>query len=495
MQRLKFKTSKLLPICSLLFLAFVSVGSYAGTAANRGHTEQNSGGGISLFNSVESVPVLNVPLPNANTNYYYNTESIDKKSLSQPIVTIDKIVAYVNKGIITSVQLNQKVNDAIANFKNKGIPAPSIADIRNGVLDQLILQKIQLDLAKRSGITTNDIEITDAINSLAKQNNMSLDAFKASLSKQGINYSEFRKQIENQIIIDKLKQREVDARVSVNDDEINRVLNSQAFKNRVDYNLSDIIVSIPEQATADVVQQKQMIAQKAYDELLAGASFYTVAAKYSNAPNALNGGELGWRTNAVLPPQILNNIANLQPGQVTNIIHLPVGFIIFKVNAVKKQGSEQIVKQYHVRHILIKVNETTSDAEAHHRILQIKSILDKDVSDPKKLNQDFINLAKQYSQDTSSINGGDIGWVSKGDTVPAFEQVMVNSPIGVVSQPIRSPFGWHLLEVLGIRDSNLTTDKEKEEIRQEIRENKINFLYTQWLRDIRDSAYVKINNN
>ena len=168
---------------------------------------------------------------------------------------------------------------------------------------------------------------------------------------------------------------------------------------------------------------------------------------------------------------------------------------IFKVNDIKKHGAPQIIKQYHVRHILIKVNEITGDEEAHQKILGIRNTIMQDTGNPAKESADFVRLAKQYSEDTSSINGGDIGWVSKGDTVPAFEQTMINTPVGVVSQPIHSPFGWHILQVLGTRESNLSNDREKAEIRQEIHDNKANTLYNQWMRDIRDSAYVQMNDN
>lgn len=420
------------------------------------------------------------------------------KTITQPanqIKTVNKIIAFVNRGVITTTQINQQVQQTLLGFKQRGINQPDTNDVRNRVIDQLILQKIQLDLAARSGIKTSDIEVTDAINNIAKSQKMDLTTFKANITKDGMSFDDFRQQIQLQITIDKLKQRDVDGRIVVNDDEVNRVLNSVAYKNKIDYNMSDIAISVPEQATNEVVAQKQQLATAAYNDLKAGQSFNQVAVKYSNAPNALSGGDLGWKSSATLPPIIASAVKDLNEGDYTNIIRLPMGFFIFKINGVKKHGTPQIVKQYHVRHILVKVNETTSDEEAHQKILEIKSKLDKDASNPTGLNADFIKYAKQYSEDTSSINGGDIGWISKGDTVPAFEQTVLSTPIGVVSQPIHSPFGWHILEVLGTRDSNLTNDREKAEIRQDIHDNKAALLYTQWLRDIREGAYVKMNDN
>ncbi|MCC2644233.1 MAG: molecular chaperone SurA [Burkholderiales bacterium] len=415
------------------------------------------------------------------------------KLQSQKINLVNKVVAFVNKSVITSSQVDAMVTQTLQNFKQKGVTNPNMNDIRSKVLEQLIMQQIQLDMASHAGIKTNDIEINDAINNMAKSQNITPDILKSNLAKQGITYEAFRNQLQKQIIMEKLKQREVDSRIVVNDDEVNRILNSEAYKNRVDYRLSMISITIPEQATSDMIRQKQDLANRAYNELKTGISFEKVAVKYSNAPNALAGGDLGWRSSAALPPIISDSLKNLVAGGYTNVIKLPVGFFIFKVNETKKHGTIQIVKQYRVRHILIKVNENTSDDEARQKIIDIKAKLDKNKNDLAKLNADFVKYARQYSEDTSSINGGDISWVSHNDTVPAFEQAILKTPVGVVSNPIRTPFGWHILQVLDIRNSNQTNDREKSDIRQELRETKGAMIYTQWLRDIREMAYVKIN--
>lgn len=407
---------------------------------------------------------------------------------------IDKIVAYVNKEVITSNQVNKQVKQVLQQLKQSGGSLPSGVDIRNQVLDQLIMQKIQLDLVARIGIKTTDIEIMEAIKSIAKMQQIDLAQLTEKLKKQGISFDTFRQQIRTQILIDKLKQREVDVRVAVSDDEVNRVLSSEAYKKREDYDLSVIIINIPEQGQPLEVEQKQKFANQAYLELKNGVAFEQVAAKYSVAPNALSGGRMGWKSSTALPPIFATELKDLSVNNFTKVIRVPMGFFIFKVNGIRKHGMPQIVRQYHVRHILIKVNETTDEDEARHKILEIKKKLDENISSPVKLNEDFIKLAK-YSDDTSSINGGDIGWIAKGDTVPTFEQAIINTPVGKVSDIIRTPFGWHILEVLGTRDSNLTNDKEKSDIRQDIRESKTALLYTQWLRNIREMAYVKINDN
>lgn len=432
----------------------------------------------------------------SNTTISNNIGSLNNKPLpkSQPRL-INKVAAFVNKRIITENELNSQMIQAKARLQQRGIVVNDNKELRKQVLDQLILEQIELDLANRTGIKTTDSEVNDAIQNIEKNQGINEDQLRAKLNQQGISYEDFRQQVNDQITVEKLKQREVDGRVVVNDDEINRILNSEIFKHRIDYHLSDILISVPEQATQDVVAQRQAFANQIYNLLLQGQPFDQMAIKYSKAENALTGGDLGWKSNTSLPPIVLDPISKLNKGEITPVIRMPVGFFIFKVNDIKQHGAPQIVRQYHVRHILIKVNELTSDDEAHQKILGIRSQLMQDNNNSVKQNKDFIALAKQYSEDTSSIKGGDLGWLSKGDTVPQFEAVMLKISVGKISDPIRTPFGWHILEVMETRDSNLANDKEKAEIRQELRDTKAQMLYAEWVRNLREMAYVKINND
>lgn len=406
---------------------------------------------------------------------------------------IDRIVVFVNKDVITSEEVEMGIRQTLYNFKEKGITPPNSQILRSQVLEQLIMQQIQLGLAKNTGIKTSDIETTDAINNMLKQQNTSLDQLKTKLAGSGLSFNDFREQVQNQITIEKLKQREIGGRINVSDSEVNRILSSEMYKHKVEYKLSDIVINIPEHTNEDIIGQKEAIANEAYNALKSGQPFTQVVLRYSNAQNALSGGEIGWKSNVSLPPIISKELDGLPVGGFTHVIKLPMGFFIFKINDTRKYGEAQFVKQYHVRHILIKINETRSSEEAYDKILSIKKLLDKDKINSKQLNEDFSKYAKEYSEDTSSINGGDLNWISRGDTVPAFESAVLSTPVGVVSAPIHSPFGWHLLQVIGVRDSNLATDREKAEIRQELRANKANMIYEQWLRDIREMAYVKMN--
>ncbi len=408
---------------------------------------------------------------------------------------VNKIVAYVNKRIITQNELSNQMVQARFNLSQRGIKDTNNADLKNKVLEQMIMQQIQLDLAQRGGIRTSDAEVNDAIAANEKAQKITDDQMRKKLASQGLSYDDFRSQMRDQITIEKLKQREVDGRVVINEDEVTRILNSETYKNKIDYRLADIVINMPEQATQEIITQKQKQADMVYQLLKQGQSFDQMAIKYSSAPNALAGGDLGWKSNTSLPPIILNQLTGLKQGEITQVIKLPIGFFIFKVNGIKQHGTPQIVRQYNVRHILIKVNELTSDDEAHQKINDIRAKIVKYNNDPARESQEFVALAKQYSEDTSSLKGGDIGWVSKGDTVPQFEHAMLTTPIGQISQPIRSPFGWHILEVMDTRDSNLANDKEKAEIRMELRDTKAQMLYTEWVRNLKEMAYVKINDD
>lgn len=428
---------------------------------------------------------------------YADTKSENESSVNtQPTVNLNKIAAYVNKRIITQNELNQQIQQTLYNLKQQGIQNTQTADLSKNVLDQMIVQQVQLDMANRSGIKTTDAEINSTIANIEKNQNISDAQMMNKLSSQGVTMNQFRQQISDQITLEKLKQREVDGRVFVNDDEVTRVINSEAYKKRVDYNLSNILITIPEQATQAIVQQKSDIANSIIQQLSQGQKFEQLAIKYSNGQNALSGGEIGWKSNTSLPPQVLDQLRSLPIGGTTGAIKFPIGFMIFKVNGIKQHGTPQIVKQYHVRHILIKVNELTSDDEAERKIDGLYNKLAKDKNDKAAESAEFTELSKQYSDDPgSAIKGGDIGWTSKGDTVPQFEQTILATPVGEISKPFRSPFGWHILQVMETRDSNMANEKERTDIRQELRETKAQVLYTEWIRNIKDTAYIKINND
>ena len=411
------------------------------------------------------------------------------------IQTVNKVVAFVNKNVITQNQLNKQMELMRENYADKPVKIPNSNEFKAGVLNQMITLQVELDLAAKLGIDASDVEVLNAVTQIAKTQNQTLDEFKAKLAKTGVSFDEFTAQVRNQIIAEKLKSREVDARISVNDDEVERVLNSEVFKSRIDYNLSYIVINVPEQSTLKEIQTKKKLADDAYLALKNGQAFTDVSVRYSNAPNALQGGGIGWKSNIVLPNVINNALATLKKGDFTPVLQLPMGFLIFKVNDLKTINTPQEVKQYHVRHILIKVGEHDSDDEAHQKIIMVKGILDKYQADSLTESSQFSKLAKEYSADASSMNGGDLGWVSMGDTVPAFELAMLRNPLGQTSQPFKTPFGWHILRVDAVRSKDKTDEVVKASIRREIKEVKAALLYAEWLRNLREAAYIELNDS
>jgi peptidyl-prolyl cis-trans isomerase SurA len=429
------------------------------------------------------------------TNIFASGVGASVPASALQIKTVDTIVAYVNKQVITSSELDRHVAQVIAQYKDGNHPLPNLQDLKRSVLNQLIMQDIMLDLAARNGIKASDTDINNAIATIAQMQHISVDALEAKAKAQGLTYAEFRQQVANTIILQQLKERALYSRVTVSDEEVKRVLESEAYKNKVDYDLSAILIAIPNGATETIVNQKMTQAQDALKMLNSGASFSTVAVKYSNAPNAAEGGEIGQRSSLTLPPALNDALKDLKAGQYTpTIIKMPGMLAIFKVNSIKKYGMPQVVKQYHVRQILVKVGENMSDNEAHQKILMIRGLLMKDSGDLSKQNKDFIKLAKKYSDDVSSISGGDMGWISNGDTVPQFQSVVTSIKPNTISEPIRSPFGWHILEVIGMKDSDLMTDKEKAAVKNDIRQSKMAVAEDNWQREIRQAAYVKITN-
>jgi peptidyl-prolyl cis-trans isomerase SurA len=401
--------------------------------------------------------------------------------------TIDKILMFVNNSIITSQDLDNQID--FYRFNNS-IKTQIDQNIKDNILEQLVTSRLELDLAKKDGVNVTNDELNTALDSYLKQQNLDKKQLSEKLNSYGITFDKFIKFLKEQIAIEKIKQKNIDARVFISEEEVNRILNSESFKSRIDYNLSYILINIPENASSSVYKEKKQIVIKALNELKRGDNFSDVSSRYSNVANAINGGNIGWKSNIVLPPQIANALKVLSKNQNTDIIELPVGFMIFRINDIRSFYTKQMLKQYHVHHILIKVNENRSNSEALKQINQLYQQLSQVSNNRELFVESFTKLAKKYSEDASSINGGDIGFVGKSDTVPTFEAQVVSLPLYKLSSPIKTPFGWHILYVDDTNITNKTTEIEKATIRQELRELKATLLYVEWLRNLRDSAYI-----
>lgn len=400
-------------------------------------------------------------------------------------IEADRVIAVVNNEAITQYELNERVAAVQNNLQRQGTPVPAYKELSRQVLERLIMDKLQMQSAAELGMKISDAELDAAMRRIAENNKLTLDQFKAALEKDNIAWDKFREEIRQQITLSRLRAREVDSRITVSEAEIDNYLASaEARGDNAEYQLSHIIVRLPEQAGPEEIARIRARIEEARQRIVSGEDFAKVAAAYSDAPDALKGGNLGVRTLERLPGLYADAVAQLNPGEVSPILRSAAGFHLVKLFG--KRGGKLVVRdtrQTHARHILIKVTELVSDAEAKQKIDAIKAQLDKGA--------DFAALAKKYSNDISAANGGDLGWLDQGATVPEFEKAMDALPLHTVSEPIRTPFGWHLIDVEERRTAAGGKEQLREAARKALQERKSDEAYEDWLRQLRDKAYVE----
>lgn len=405
---------------------------------------------------------------------------------SKQIISIDRIVAVVNEEVITRNELDGLIQNTIRQLQNQGIQLPPFEVLEKQLLERLILTRIQLQRAKELGISVSDAELDKTLRKIAKENNLSMGEFYAVLEQDGMSMSQFRDEIMNEILVARLKEREINSRVNVTEGEIDNFLRTQETSSigNDDYHVAHILVQILEQMDAAQVEAKRQLAEAAMRKLQEGADFAQVSAEFSDAPNAMQGGDLGWRPIMQMGPAFAEILVTMQPGEVTSIIQSPVGFHIFKLLGRRPQETPVVViNQTHPRHILIKISELTSEDDAHRMILQIKDRIDRGA--------EFAETAKAYSEDTSASSGGDLGWLSPGDTVREFEQAMDALLPGQISSPVRTQFGWHLIQVIERRSQDVSNEQQRHTARQAIHARKAEMVMQEWLQQLRDQGYVE----
>jgi peptidyl-prolyl cis-trans isomerase SurA len=406
-------------------------------------------------------------------------------ALESDVGQIDRIVAVVDKDVITYGELRDRIQIVLSQLEKQGTQRPPQDVLEKQVLERLISDRLQLQLASQTGLRVDDSQLDKTMERIAEQNKLSISEFRAALENDGINYRKFREDMRNEIILARLREREVDNRVNVTEAEIDNLLTSQASRNEVrdEFDLSHILIRTPEESAPEELQKLKAKADEALKRLQEGEDFGQVSARFSDAPNALEGGKLGWKNDTQIPKLFVDSLKTLQAGQVTEVIRSPNGFHILKLNNRRGSASPMLVQQSNVRHILIKPSEVVSDADAQHRLEDIKERIEN--------GGNFAELARQYSEDGTAAKGGELGWVNPGDTVPDFEKAMNALQPGQVSAPVRSPFGWHLIQVLERRSQDMSKESARLKARQEIRTRKADEAYQDWLRELRDRAYVE----
>ena len=398
-------------------------------------------------------------------------------------VDIDRIAAIVDESAIMQSELDARM-DSVKRQMGGQMPPDSL--LRPQVLERLILENIQLQMAERGGVQVTDQQLTDTVKRIAQQNGMTLEQFSAALKKDGLSYKEAVEQIRTEMIISRVQKFQVNNRVQISQQDIDYFLASKAgqMATEAEYRLSHILISIPSQASPAEIKKARKKADAIIAEIKAGKDFQQQAIETSNGRNALKGGDLGWRKQAQLPSLFADAVIDLEPGQVSDPIKSASGFHIIQI-ADKRGGSTMMVLQTKVSHILVMPNEIRSDKDSRARIRQVYKKLDNGA--------DFEALAKEYSDDPgSAAKGGDLGWVNPGDMVPAFDRIMNEIEPGVLSQPFKSKFGWHILQVEERKETDLGEQVQRNQIYQMLQSRQFEEELPIWLRKIRSEAYVDI---
>lgn len=395
----------------------------------------------------------------------------------------DRIVAVVNRGIITQTKLETRMAQIKGNLTQQKVQVPPDDILRKQVLERLIAEDLQLELARKTGVRLDDNQLDKTLDRIAEQNRITREKLLEAVQEQGLTLEKFREQIRNEVVMQRLREREVDSRVTISEAEVDAFLKQQG-SNKTEYHLAHILIQIPEDANFMVVGEKRKKAEEALSAINSGLAFNAAAAKYSEFQDALEGGDMGWRTRARLPDFYTKAAENLEAGKTSGIIKSPNGFHIVQLLEKRNVSGSQMLTKTRARHILIKITDIVTEADAKVRIDQVYERLQHGAK--------FEELARVYSEDLSSAKGGDLGWLNPGDTVPDFEKAMDATKIGEICEPVKSPFGWHIILPVERKTEDVGPERERLQAKMELRSKRADELADEWLRQLRDSAYVDI---
>lgn len=413
--------------------------------------------------------------------------AISGASYAAPAIqAIDQIAAVVNDEVITRQELERRYQEITRQMRNQNIQLPPRKLLEQQLMERMVIDLALLQFAKNSGIRVDPAQVERAVQRIAEQNKLTVDQLRTALEQDGMNFDRFRENIRNEILLARTRERQVDNKLTVSDAEIDGYLQTQSAQGKdEEFNLSHIMITVPENATPEQIQARKARAEDILNQLNKGGDFAQLSASYSDAPNALQGGSLGWKSSGQIPALYLESLRSLKPGEMAPILKSANGFHIVKLNDKRGKDVSTVITQTRVRHILIKPSELTSESDARNRLLQIRERVEQGGAK-------FEDLARQYSEDVGSgARGGELNWVNPGDLVPEFQKAMDALQPGELSQPVQSPFGWHLIQVLERRQQDVTEERQRLLARQNIRDRKADEAFQEWVRQIRDQAYVE----
>lgn len=400
---------------------------------------------------------------------------------------LDRVAVVVDDSVILQSEIDKRIADVEFQFAQRKTALPPSDVLRKQVIEQLILENLQVNLATRAGIRIDDNELNAAMTNVARQNGVSLQTFQQQLdATPGGSYAEVREQVKRELMINQLRTRRMQDRIRITDQDVQNFLRSPVGQAELagEFRLGHILIGLPEEASPTDIATGEEKARKALAELREGRDFAQVAAAWSSAETALRGGDLGWRKAAQLPTLFAEQAEKMQVDEIAGPIRTPGGFHLIKLLG-KRGGEEMRVKQWHTRHILIKPSEILSSDDARQKLDDIRSRILK--------GEDFADAARIYSEDPGSARqGGDLGWVSAGDMVPEFDKVMRGIAVNAVSDVFQSSFGWHILQVTESRDQDVSAQYRAAMARQALYTREFDEEVANWLRELRNDAFVEI---
>ena len=405
-------------------------------------------------------------------------------------VEVDRIVAVVGNEVITQIELNARVKTAKEQLKRQNTPFPADSELVPQILERLVMDKVQIQHAKEGGLEISDAALEAGLKRLAENNKMTPEQFKAEIEKEGVDWNYFKEEIRDEMLIARLRETEVDSRIQISEAEIDNYLKQRDKQNTAQLELAHIVIRLPENPSPQDLERIEERAKNVLIRLLEGENFSQMAAAFSDAPDAMQGGKMGKRPVSQIAELYVNAAANLEVGGVSGVLRSPGGFHIIQV--LDRQGAKEyeefhVIKQTHARHILLRINEIVSESQARQTLEEVLRQL--------SIGESFETLAKRYSQDASAANGGDLGWVNPGDTVPQFEDAMNTLKEGEVSDIVQTPFGLHLIKVEERRSKDVTDERERGLARRDLHLQRLEEVYQDWLRQLRDNTYVEMRLN
>ena len=398
---------------------------------------------------------------------------------------LDRVVAIVNDNVVTASELDEQVEMITERLKEQKTQLPPADVLRKQVLDRLVVQEIQLQRAARVGLRISDEQLNGALNEVAQRNKISLSDLPRALAAQGMDYGSYRENMRKEIALSSLRQRDVLAKINITPRELDQFMERQKKlpSATTEYNVSHILIAVPQDASQTQVDELAKKAQEISDRARGTEDFGRLAVAYSNSQTALEGGALGWRKGPELPTFFAEEIVKLKPGQVSQPMRTPSGFHLIKLNEIRSTDGDMIVEQTHARHILMKPNELQDDATVKQKLNAVRERIIK--------GEDFAAFASSMSEDPgSAVNGGDLGWNGPGTFVPEFDAALSKLAENEISEPIRTPFGWHVIQLLGKRKFDTTEESLRQRAFAQLRESKADEETELWLRRLRDEAYI-----